>query len=54
MKLLLISLLLIDFILGQELKYAHHAILDKNHKFHVFWTPREKDIVMELQVDIVS
>ena len=33
-----------------EVEFSHHAILDKNGKYHLYWLPEAKAITFEVQV----
>ena len=36
----------------EEITFSHHAVLDKDGKFHLFWIPEEYIITFEVQVII--
>ena len=36
----------------EEITFSHHAVLDKDGKFHLFWLPEENIITFEVQVII--
>ena len=37
-----------------EVEFSHHAILDKNGKYHLYWLPETKAITFEVQVGFCS
>ena len=37
----------------EEITFSHHAVLDKDGKFHLFWLPEENIITFEVQVIII-
>ena len=37
-----------------EVEFSHHAILDKNGKYHLYWLPATKAITFEVQVGFYS
>lgn len=36
--------------IGNEIKFSHHAILDTDGKYHLYWLPETNSITFEVQV----
>ena len=34
----------------EDIEFAHHTILDQDSKFHLYWTPEEDKLMMEVKV----
>ena len=43
-----------DKFTNDEVKFSHHAVLDKHGKYHLYWLPEEKHITFEVQVSVSS
>ena len=43
-----------DKFTNDEVKFSHHAVLDKHGLYHLYWLPEEKYVTFEVQVSVSS